>query len=107
LGRHAPFRGPQGIRAVSGGGPLGVFQKWAILSPTSDKKFALSNLAITQAFTIGFAMYPGRFYGTESNDGILAGIPINKSCLPRACHHHFKPCEAFLDPFCLFFGLLP
>jgi hypothetical protein len=61
-------------------GPLGVFQKWAILSPASDKEFALSNVAITQTFNIGFAMYPERFYGTESNGGILAGIPINKSC---------------------------
>jgi hypothetical protein len=60
-------------------GPLGVFQKWAILLPVSDKKIALSNMAITQTFSIGFAMYPGRFYGTESNGGILAGIPINKS----------------------------
>jgi hypothetical protein len=63
-----------------GFGPLGVFQKWAILSPASDKGSALSNIAITQTFTMGFAMYPGRFYGTEYNGGILAGIPIAKSC---------------------------
>jgi hypothetical protein len=61
-------------------GLLGVFQKWAILCPASDKDFVLSNVAITQTFNIGFAMYPGRFYGTETNGGVLAGMPISKSC---------------------------
>ena len=62
-----------------GFGPLGAFQKYALLFPSSNDGFALSNVAITQVFNIGFALYPGRFYGMESNGGVLAGIPFNGS----------------------------
>jgi hypothetical protein len=62
-----------------GFGPLGAFQKYGIIVPSSYDKFTLSNVAVTQTFNIGFALYPNRFYGMESNGGVLAGIPLNGS----------------------------
>lgn len=59
-----------------GFGPLGVFQKYGIIAPSSYDRFSLSNIAVTQTFNIGFALYPNRFSGMESNGGILAGIPL-------------------------------
>jgi hypothetical protein len=59
-----------------GFGPLGAFQKYGIIVPSSYDRFALSNVAVTQTFNMGFALYPNRFYGMESNGGVLAGIPL-------------------------------
>ena len=59
-----------------GFGPLGAFQKYGIIVPSSYDRFALSSVAVTQTFNIGFALYPNRFYGMESNGGILVGIPL-------------------------------
>ena len=62
-----------------GFGPLGAFQKYGIIAPSSYDRFSLSNVAVTQTFNIGFALFPNRFYGMESNGGVLAGIPLNGS----------------------------
>jgi hypothetical protein len=59
-----------------GFGPLGAFQKYGIIVPLKYDRFTLSNIAVTQTFNIGFALYPNRFYGMESNGGVLAGIPL-------------------------------
>jgi len=62
-----------------GFGPLGVFQKFALIVPNAYDKPRLSNVALTQTFNFGVCLFPNRYYGLESSGGLLLGVPWSKS----------------------------
>ena len=62
-----------------GFGPLGMFQKFAILVPRAYDSPRISDIALTQTYNLGVCLFPNRYYGVEANLGLLLGIPFSKT----------------------------